>query len=159
MATIKTKQVVQKWDFELYQNDPWPPVSFELFDENQNPVTGFTTLMQIRVAQEQKGTPEKELSETYGFTANGNKRTFAAISNLRAHTFYYDTQVTLASGVQHTIFYGTIKVRREISRTDIASLPVGDGTGWPTYTVVIPGANAGVTVTEFNDDFNEDFNT
>jgi hypothetical protein len=154
---INTVQAPEKWNFKLYRGDRWPAVSFQIEDENGDAVTGFTTFMQIKRSA-RADTAIKTMSEVNGFYEDENKRTFDTDVDLPAGVFVFDIEVILSNGTPHTIYTGKVTVAQDVSRLPAYTGTNILGTGFPSYTVVIPGANSGVTLPSFNDDFSHDFN-
>lgn len=111
-STIK---MPDKWPIKVYKGDTMPDDSFELVDENNDPITGFTTRMQIKRNALQT-VANLELVEGSGWVEEGNKRTFEEIvTTLPAGVYVFDIEVTLSNGKVVTIFADRYVVPQDVS--------------------------------------------
>ena len=111
---MTTKVLPEKWDMNVYHGDVWPAWNFDVVDDANSPLAGFTVLMQVRKTI--SGEVLKEFTNGVGFTLLANNVEFDAEVDLPEGEFIYDIQITLSNGEVHTQYAGKITVTQDVSR-------------------------------------------
>lgn len=116
---ITSNAEAEVWDIlNLQYGSKWPPYAFEVVDENDDPITGFTVKTQIRTYAG-SAVVKKELTDTDGYVKVGNLVTFddTKAVDFGPGAFVYDTEILLTGDTIPTTQYkGSMIVNRDVTR-------------------------------------------
>lgn len=116
---IMTNAEPEVWDIlNLQYGSKWPPYAFEVVDEDDNPIAGFTVKTQIRTYAGSANVV-KELTDTSGYIKVGNLVTFDKTKavDFGPGVFVYDTEILLTGDtIPTTQYIGQMLVNRDVTR-------------------------------------------